>query len=287
MLWLCIALLIYLGILIAISWAFIHPYRLPIYLSPGAMGVPQEEVEFEVGDGLILRGWWVGKEGSNKVAILAHGFMMNRCELTPLAAMLWNWGFSCLLIDFRAHGRSAKAKCGMGWREKDDVLASVRFVKTKIETPRIVLVGSSMGSAASAFALSQDPSIAEAAILDSCYSRLGSAVGGWWRFLGGKVLGVVLWPCVYLAGPLAGFSPLGVDVGKALPSIPAEKLLFIHGTHDTLALPQEAKRNHAQSPGSKLVWLQGCGHSEGRWIRPDEFHQAVRDFLVERRLIEP
>jgi len=287
MLWLCIALLIYLGILVAISWAFIHPYRLPVYLSPGAMGVPQEEVEFLSEDGLRLSGWWVGKEGSNKVAVLCHGFMMNRCELTPLAATLWNWGFSCLLVDFRAHGRSAKAKCGMGWREKDDVLACIDFAKKKVENPRIVLVGSSMGSAASAFALSQDPTIAEAAILDSCYSRLSSAVGGWWRFLGGKVLEIVLWPCVYLAGPFAGFSPLGVDVGKALPSIPSEKLLFIHGTTDTLALPSEAERNHAKSPGSKLVWLEGCGHSEGRWIRPDEFHQAVRDFLTERQLIEP
>jgi len=287
MLWLVVAVLVYLGVLLAISWAFIHPYRLPIYLSPGAMGVPQEEVAFETDDGLRLTGWWVGREGSDKVAVLAHGFMMNRCELTPLAATLWGWGFSCLVFDFRAHGRSAKAKCGMGWREKADVRAAVRFARSRVPGARILLVGSSMGAAASAFAMSEDPGIAEAAVLDSCYSRLSSAVAGWWRFLGGSFLQILLWPCVYLAGPLAGFSPLGVDVAKALPAIPPEKLLFIHGTHDTLALPAEAERNLARCPGAKLVWLEGCGHSEGRWVRPDEFHETLRGFLAERRLLDP
>lgn len=287
MLWLAVAFLVYLGVLLAAAWAFLHPYRLPIYLSPGAMGAPQEEVAFETDDGLRLTGWWVGREGSDKVAVLAHGFMMNRCELTPLAVTLWGWGFSCLVFDFRAHGRSAKAKCGLGRRERADVRAAVRFARSRVPGARVLLAGSSMGAAACAFAMAEDPALAEAAVLDSCYGRLSAAVAGWWRFLGGRFLQALMWPGVYLAWPLAGFNPLRVDAAKALPAIPPEKLLFIHGTGDLLALPSEAERNLAACPGARLVWLEGCGHSEGRWLRPDAYHGALRAFLAERQLLDP
>jgi pimeloyl-ACP methyl ester carboxylesterase len=144
-----------------------------------------------------------------------------------------------------------------------------------------------MGSASIAFAMGENPDLADAAVLDSCYSRFPSAVSGWWRFLGGRVLAVILWPCILIAGPFAGLNPFRIDVAKSLKNIPAGKVLITHGNADDLALPCEAIRN-AQVCGGEdnIVWLEGCGHSEGRWVRPEEFLKAVRNFLESRHMVQ-
>ncbi len=280
MTWILGILAVYLLILVAIAWVSLHPFRMPVFVSPGAMGAPQEEVEFK-SDGNLIRGWWVQAEDPNApVMVLLHGYMMNRAELSPVAYQLWRRGVSSLVIDFRAHGRSQGNKSGLGWYERHDVAASVAFARSRAPGAKIGLLGSSMGSAASALAMGDDPSLADILILDSCYSRLSSAVLGWWRFLGGKVLAAILSPTVLVAAPFAGFNPFSIDISKALAKIGDKPVLVLHGACDTLALPSEAERNLAVIPGpKKIVWFAGCSHSEGRWEQPDLYHQELFDFL--------
>jgi alpha-beta hydrolase superfamily lysophospholipase len=247
------------------------------------MEAPQEEVVFQSGDGIAVRGWWVDQPGSKHVAVLCHGYLMCRSELTPLAVSLWREGYSCLLIDFRAHGKSGGNRCGFGLREIEEVLAAVDFARARKPDARVALIGSSMGAAACALALQRKPDAAQALVLDSCYSRLAEAVGGWWRFLGGVPLSVVLWPCVWLAGPLAGMNPRRVDVARALKGVDGRGVLLLHGTADNLALPKYAKLNAAAcDPPAEVVWFDGCGHSEGRWNEPERYRQAVLGFLADR-----
>jgi len=268
---------VYILILLGIAWFSLHPPRTPVFISPGALGVPQEEVEFQSSDGIILRGWWVEKPGSRCTVVLGHGYLMNRSELSPLAATLWQAGCSCLVYDFRAHGRSGGRKSGFGYLERFDVRGAVEFAKARKPGSSVVLVGSSMGSAASAFALADDPGLADGLILDSCYSRFPSAILGWWRFLGGPILSALLSPTVVIAAPLAGFNPFRVDVADALKRVKAP-VLILHGDCDNLALPDEARRN-AEACGCEVVWLEKCGHSEGRWIHAEEYEAAAVEFL--------
>lgn len=279
MIWLLMAIGLYVLLLLAISWISIHPFRIPIFLSPGAMGAPQEDIVFESTDGVRLSGWWVESRDSNSVAILAHGYMMNRSELTPVAVSLWKKGFSCLILDFRGHGKSQTVKCGLGYHERFDIKAAVNFARAKRPDAKIVVIGSSMGSAASALAASEDPHLVDALVLDSCYSRLPEAVTGWWRFVGGNLLCLILRPTVWLAMPMVGFNPYRIDVAKALERV-HKPILILHGDRDTLALPGDADRNHAACKGeTRLVWFQGCGHSEGRWIIPDLYEASLTEFL--------
>lgn len=280
MIWLWAVLGLYLLLIVGVAWFSIHPPRTPVFVSPGALGASQEDASFETADGITLKAWWVGRAGSDCVAVLCHGYLMCRSELAPLAATLWKQGFSSVLLDFRAHGKSGGTRCGFGYREVQDLRAAVTFARRKQPNARIVLIGSSMGSAAAAFALSQDPHLADALVLDSCYSRLSSAVGGWWRFLGGRTLSVILWPCVWLAGPLAGLNPRRIDVAAALRGVDGNRVLLLHGTSDNLALPKDAERNAAACvPPAKIVWFADCRHSEGRWIEPERYEHAVLAFL--------
>jgi uncharacterized protein len=280
MVWLLVALFVYVLILFGIALISLHPYRIPIFMSPGALGCNQEAVEFQTSDGVTLRGWWVAVPAAKAVAILSHGYMMNRSELSPLCPLLASKGIASLVYDFRAHGQSGGKKSYLGYQEMHDVEAAVAYSRARMPGVKVVLIGSSMGAASSALAVGRNPGLADALVLDSAYSRLSSAVLGWWRFLGGNVLSVILAPTTIISIPLAGFNPWSVDVSKALQQAGSIPVLFIHGEKDNLALPSESQSNLKACQGpTSFVWMPGCGHSEGRWIHPEFYNQELIAFL--------
>lgn len=282
-------LAIYLAIVIIVAWVSVHPVRTPLFISPGAMGASQQDVTYQTSDGIQVKAWWMDRapsdgQSNRTVAICLHGYLMTRSELTPLAVQLWKEGCACLLPDFRSHGRSGGRTCGVGWLERLDVLAAIAWVREKEPDSRIVLIGSSMGAAASALAAGEGGGIS-ALVLDSAYSRLASGALGWWRFLGGKWMAAFFSPTVLLAAPMVGINPFKVDVANALEkaSVPT---LIIHGDRDRLALPSEAERNYgACGEKGRLVWMKDMNHSEGRWIYPDVYWSEITSFLRQQDLI--
>lgn len=284
MIWLVALLAAYLALLFVISYLSLHPTRIPVFFSPGALGSPQEEVELPSGS-LTLRGWLVPVEDPKSVAVLVHGYLMNRSELAVIAHKLAQRGCASLLVELRCHGRSGGTKTGLGYLERDDVRSAIDFVRQRYPKAKVALIGSSMGAAASAFATAANPQSVDALVLDSCYSRLPSAVVGWWRFLGGPPLAALLAPTVAICAPMAGFNPYKVDVAAALAKLEGDQVLLLHGERDTLALPAEAKRNAMACKGSTLRWFPGCGHSEARWIHPGDYDDALFAFLAKRNII--
>lgn len=55
--------------------------------------------------------------------------------------------------------------------------------------------------------------------------------------------------------------------------------LIIHGNKDTLVPVELARQANDLIPGSRLHWMEGCGHWSQR-DRPDEFNRVIRDFLI-------
>ncbi len=279
MIWIVGFLCLYLLGLFGIAWMSLHPLRIPVYLSPDSLGVKYQEVKLEL-DGVIVRGWWLEAPGSMSVMVCFHGYMMNRCELTPEACHLWKQGISCLLLDFPGHGKSGNKKCTLGVKEKSIVVAGVREARRLAPGAKIGLLGSSMGSAACAFALGDDPKLADLLILDSCYGRLNRAINGWWNFIGGRWLALLLSPCVVLCAPMVGFNPFQVNVGDSLAKLEGVPVLILHGDQDRLAIPSEAQANFdAAHDPKELVWFQGCNHSEGRWEQASKYREVLFVFL--------
>lgn len=272
---------VYLVVLIGVAYLSVHPLRVPLFLSPGLLGLPQANVEFNSKDGTLLRGWWVAGTNPDRLAVLAHGYLMNRAELLPLAVELHREGYSVLLFDFRAHGKSRGRKCGLGWTERLDVAAAVEFARHKLGgDPKVLLAGSSMGCAAIALAVADDPALGDWLVLDSAYSRLVTASSGWWRFLGGRFLQVAFAPVQWIGIPIIGFNPLKVDVGKALSKV-AKPVLFLHGGADTLAPRSEAERNYAMAAGPKHLHIfEGYDHSAFRFEEPERYLRTVMAWVA-------
>jgi fermentation-respiration switch protein FrsA (DUF1100 family) len=174
----------------------------------------------------------------------------------------------------------------LGLYEARDVEAAVAYARKRVPGARIGLLGSSMGAAASAIACGNHPGLADVLVLDSAYSRLSSAVIGWWRFVGGRPLAVALAPTVLFAAPLAGFNPFKVDVSRYLASAGSVPTLVLHGDADTLALPSEAERNFQACEGPKeIVWFPRMGHSEARWELADQYSAALFAFLERHEFV--
>ncbi len=273
-----IFVLLYLAVLLGAVWVSVHPFRTPLFLAPGSLEAPQEDIEFTNDQGTTLRGWWMHRENPRGVAILAHGYMMNRSEPTTVALHLWKRGYACMLFDFRAHGRSSGERTGFGVHERRDVEAAIAFAGTREPNAPILLWGSSMGCAAIAFAVAEQPERVRGIIFDSAYSQLISAVNGWWYFVGGRVLAGLLLPVPLISRLFVPINPWKVDVAEAVAKIQVP-MLFVHGDSDTLALPDQARRNVAAAGDrGQIEWFQGCNHSEARWVYPARYEGLLDKF---------
>jgi uncharacterized protein len=278
---------LWLGLNFAVVFLATRPPRTPAISSPAAIGAPQEIVSIKSHELIELSGWWVQGSHPTSVAVFCHGYFLSKGELAPVAYMLWQQGISCLLFDFRGHGKSSGGTCTFGFNEKADVESALEWVKKRNPNSRVVLIGSSMGSVASAIAWAENPELADALVLDSAYSNLGKAVNGWWRFIGGSGLAFVLWPAAFIGVLFLGFNPFTVKVTEYLERLRGRPMLFMHGTDDPVAPAKSAGKNlYAMGPGVEAIWFPDCGHSEGRWEQPETYRSALLRFLTHNSFIE-
>lgn len=282
--WIILGLaLLYVALLFGVAWFTLHPLRVPIFLSPGALGLPQEPVSFTSSDGVNLRGWWMHHPDPRGVVVLSHGYLMNRAEPTPLAKRLFEQGYSCLLYDFRRHGTSGGKQSTIGWKERLDVLAATQTAQAYYPGKSLILWGSSMGAAASVFAQASEGAGADALILDSGYSRLFDANKGWWDTFVGPKLRPLLMPTWLFCWMFTTIDPRKVDVAKALKDVSCP-VMMIYGDADLIVPVAAAQRNIDAFPAASVQWFKGVQHSQPRWQMPDKYDEAVFNFLNKHNL---
>ena len=269
----------YVLLVVVVTYVSLHPPRVPLWLSPGMLGLKEERVKIE-SEGVELTGWWSDVGEGRLAVVCCHGYIMNRCELLPFMVTLRDLGASWLFFDFRAHGKSQGRTCTMGREEAKDVAAAARFVRSRLPGAKIVLFGSSMGGSAAAIALGDDPDLADALVLDGAYSAMDEAGRGWWNFLGGRWLALFLAPTVWLGRLMIGFDPAKVVIGDYLAKASHRPVLFLSGNDDPIVSKVALERNVKAS--GELTWVEvfeGAGHGEARFREPERYQDAVRAFV--------
>lgn len=275
--WLLLIPGLYVAILVALALIARRPPHIPAWISPRSLGIPTESVR--IGE---LHGWWCPHPAARGAAVMVHGYAMNRSEFVPEAAVLYGEGFSILLLETRSHGRSGGGSCGFGWIEREDVTAGARWLKDRTPGVPLIIMGSSQGAAASAFAMGEDPTLADGLVLDGAYGRMDRAIRGFIDFLFSHRFGRFFAPGVPLTGFFLGFSPYGKDVAASLKAMGPKPTLIFHGERDSIALPSETRRNiEALAGPTTVVWQPDVGHAEGRWEQAEPYHVALRKFVNE------
>lgn len=240
-----------------------------------------QTVSFQSADGIRLAGWYGEGSGGDVTIIVCHGWPGDKSDMRGLTEALGRSGFDVLAFDFRGWGESDGGPVTLGYRESQDVVGAVRFVRERRagRAGRIGAVGLSMGAAAAILAAARTPEI-EAVVADSSYARLDQEVHRvstkLWRPLSPLAHSSARW----LGERLIGTSLTCVSPVEAIGRISPRPVLIIHGTRDRLTDVQDAHLLYQASGDPKALWLvERAGHAQTRRIRPAEYDRRIVGFF--------
>ena len=265
------------GFLIVISlWGFyasIRPPKIISSLTPRQLKFDYEEVSFKTADGLTLRGWHIpSARSTDKTLVLLHGYPADKGDILPALAFL-HQDFNLLLFDFRYLGKSDGSYSTAGAKEVEDLLAAIRFLKTR-GVKEVGAWGFSMGGAVALMTITRAPEI-RAVIAESSYASLARMAFELFR------IPLVNYPIGYLVGFWARLF-LGIDLGEVSPvecvrnaKIP---ILLIHSSDDAVipfSHAQSLRDALANNPRAEFWFHQGLAHGQLGL----EYQTRVKDFF--------
>lgn len=228
-----VSVILALGIfLILVSlWGFyvsIRPPKIISHINPNDLAMEYEDVYFRTEDNINLRGWWIPKNNGlgEKTIVLLHGYPADKGDILPAFSFLHD-GYNLFLFDFRYLGQSGGRYSTAGVLEQEDLLAALRYLKSRGINETGVW-GFSMGAAV-ALVIASDVHEIKAIVSEASYASLDLMTRELYQIYGiRRSLG-------FLTGFWAKLF-LGVDVKKAEPVDAVKKLsipiLIIHSTDD-------------------------------------------------------
>lgn len=266
-----------LAIPLVSAYSFLHPLRAQGADNPDRLGLEYEEVRLR-GDDVELAAWFIPGRTPNTL-VLVHGIHASRVDLIDLAGAMHLRGFSLFIPDMRAHGLSGGDVTTYGYRETQDLLAAIQYLKSRddLKSGSLGLLGFSMGAVAvlRTAALSEDVTAVAA---DSGFALLSEQMTFTGQSLGPMA---VLLPLIRLYGSWMG----GIDVDAVAPISSVSRLgskpaLFIHGLNDQTIPPSNSQRLYDAATGPKELWLvPGAIHVQSITVAGEEYHHRVGDFF--------
>jgi dipeptidyl aminopeptidase/acylaminoacyl peptidase len=240
-------------------------------------GKPVEQVSITTEDGVVLSAWYVPNGGENAVITLP-GITADRGQLVPTAETYINWGFSALLPDLRGTGESQGDLVSIGYHERKDLIACVRWLQNKgIKT--IGAHGFSLGAATVCFAMKELPDLGFA-VVESSYDTMKSATEH--RLDMVHMPHFIGWPFGYFLGrrigaDFADISPVNYISYCKCPA------LVMSGDSEGVVSPSEtlALYEKCGSDRKQMHSFKNGRHRPSISEFPDEARSTLRQFLTE------
>ena len=252
-----------------------------------SLKVEREDITLTSSDGIRIFGWWVPVAHPRGTVILVHGLNRTHIEMARKIEPLHAWGFNCILIDLRHHGKSGNHPTTFGLTEQLDVRAAVDFALSKSPGP-VVLWGVSLGGASVTLEAADDPRVA-GLITDSSYDTLPNTARHHIRLFRHFTWYFTLipqWPTsdivLFWIRQRGGFDPAAVDVLAAAAKLNGRPSLFVANRGDR-RIPFEIADEMAKlaGPRSHMLLTESKSHG-GAWRDArDIYEPAVKRLLDE------
>lgn len=244
---------------------------------------PREDVSIRSRDGLRLRGTYIPNGDEKKIVICFHGYTsQGMSDYIGLSDYYLRHGFSMLLPDARAHGRSEGTYIGFGCLDRYDALCWIRWMIHKAgDDAEILLHGTSMGGATVLMATGLELPAQVKGIISDCGFTSAKEV---FTHVLHSMYHLPAFPMIQIASMVnrkkAGY---GLDdcnsareVRKA--TVPA---LLIHGSGDTFVpcgMCDRIYESYACENKKKLI-VEGAAHAESYYKDPAAYEAALDAFI--------
>lgn len=231
-------------------------------------------------DGLFLHGLYAENEGSHRYAIICHGYSSKSAHMSYFAKKFYDFGFSVLVPDARAHGDSAGNVRGMGYLERRDIIKWAEEIEKADKKAEIVLYGISMGGATVLFTSGESdlPTFVKAVIADCAYTDVYSEIANTVR----SYVPIPTFPVVDAASLVCrirgGYSFKEASVTEAVTRS-TTPTLFIHGSADTFvpfSMLQEIYNSAACE--KDILVIEGATHARSATHNPEVYWGKVEEF---------
>jgi uncharacterized protein len=251
--------------------------------TPKSYGMDFQWIYFHSSDGIPLSGWYVPAGADARGTIVyCHGQNRTRIEMLPMAAFAHALGYNGLLFDLRHSGLSGGRMGTLGYKERLDAEAAVRYALDEEKAPHpLVLWGISMGAAAALMAASETPAV-DGVISDSSFLSFRHVIVHHARLFFHLPSFPISDEVIYWSAWRGGFRPSDFDLRKAVQKINPRPILFIAVEGDRRILPSTAKEldSLSDSPRKMLIVVPGHRHGEGWNSGHEQYVDAVKNFLT-------
>jgi len=267
---------------LGVSAAAVHIYtrrsKLPVKELKKLCGKNLENVKILSEDGIKLSGWFIKNDSakSEKVVILLSGRGNNRSHNVEKAKLYLERGYSVLMPDLRATGKSEGTRITFGWEEKRDFIAWYYFLQAK-GYDFIAAHGHSMGAASICYSLEEVDDL-KFIVLESCYTDITKAVKGGLRTTYiPEIAAHIMLP---MTKALVSFAEDQMHPGEYLKWTDAP-LLVLGGDSEVIVPPANTKElfSKNRSRFAKLHLFNGAIHENFSLNFTIEFRAVVNDFL--------
>jgi len=253
-------------------FSYVKPSKIISDITPQDLGLSYEDVSFLTRDNLTLKGWFIPQSSDAKTIIVLHGWPANKGNILPATSFLAEQ-YNLFLFDFRALGKSQGKYSTLGARETEDLLAAIRYLKSR-GIDEVGIWGFSMGGAV-AFMASPQASEIKAIVSESSYARLDLMTSEAFR------IPLLRHPLGYFTGLWAKVF-LGINIRQVAPMESAKQMsipvLVIHSMDDDVipfSHAQLLKDALRENPKAEFWFQEDLFH--GQFSR--EYQQRITDFF--------
>lgn len=248
-------------------------------------GATYENFDVRATDGVQLRGWTVHSNSPNGGwVMLFHGLGDNRVGTISYADFLLRAGYSVVMMDARAQGKSGGAFATYGWKERWDTKTITDALYAREHPHRLFALGESMGAAIALQSAAVESRIS-GVVAEAPFSNLREVTYDYAGFHFSPLLGKTLFRpasifALRVAEHEADFRADDVSPELAVTKRQFPVLLICDGLDHTIPC-RHAESIFDAAIGSKEFWyVAKAQHTAALGTAPEEFKQRVLAFFA-------